>query len=122
MCGRHLLRGEAPEVFLSDGERRDVCELCIPQALFAGWIRVGVGDAPTLEPNRRGGGLKNVIERLPRLGSRKPSRPERQDSPARRSAERRRTTREAAGASEAPASSSASRERRPHRLEDEIGT
>ncbi|MBF6621533.1 MAG: hypothetical protein ITG02_15055 [Patulibacter sp.] len=121
MCGRHLLRGEAPEVFLSDGERRDVCELCIPQALFAGWIRVGVGDAPTLEPNRRGGGLKSVIERLPRIG-RKPSRPERQDSPARRAAERQRSAQQAAEASEAPAGGSASRERRPHRLEDEIGT
>lgn len=116
MCGRHLLRGEAPEVFLDDGERRDVCELCTPQALFAGWIRVGAGDAPTLEPNRRGGGLKNVIERLPGFG-RKSSRPNPQEAPARRAAERRRAAREAAGTEEPE-----SRARRPHRLEDEIGT
>lgn len=119
MCGRHLLRGEEPEVFLSDGERRDVCELCTPQALFAGWIRVGAGDAPTLEPNRRGGGLKNVIDRLSGFG-RKSSRPSPQESPARRAAERRRTTREAAGAAEEP-DAGQSRTRRPHRLEDEIG-
>lgn len=118
MCGRHLLRGEAPEVFLSDGERRDVCELCTPQALFAGWIRVGAGDAPTLEPNRRGGGLKNVIERLPGL-KRKSLRPDPQESPARRAAERRRVTREVAETEEPDASQT--RTRRPHRLEDEIG-
>ncbi len=122
MCGRHLLRGEAPEVFLNDGQRRDVCELCIPQALFAGWIRVGVGDAPTLEPNRGRGGLKNLVERLPKLG-RKPSRPDPSESPARRAAERRRTSREsAAAAADAPAASSTPRDRRPHRLEDEIGS
>lgn len=114
LCGRHLLRGEAPEVFLSDGERRDVCELCTPQALFAGWIRVGAGDAPTLEPNRRRGGLKSVIERLPSLGRRSP-RPEPQESAGRRAAERRRTTREA---DEQPAPQS--RSRRPHSLQDEI--
>ncbi len=51
-CGRHLLRGEEPEIFLHDGERREVCELCVPRALHAGWIRIGVGDALTLEPER----------------------------------------------------------------------
>lgn len=103
-------------MFLSDGERRDVCELCTPQALFAGWIRVGAGDAPTLEPNRRGSGLKGVLERLPGFG-RRPTRPDPQESPARRSAERRRATREAAA--EEPAASQ-QRTRRPHSLQDEI--
>jgi hypothetical protein len=117
LCGRHLLRGEAPEVFLSDGERKDVCELCTPQALFAGWIRVGAGDAPTLEPNRRGGGLKSVFERLPGLG-RRSSRPEPQEPAARRAGERRRAAREAA-AEEQPANQP--RTRRPHSLQDEIG-
>ncbi len=116
LCGRHLLRGEAPEVFLSDGERKDVCELCTPQALFAGWIRVGAGDAPTLEPNRRRGGLKSMIERLPGLGRRSP-RPDPQGSAVRRAAERRRATREAAAAEPAADPSSA---RRPHSLQDEI--
>ncbi len=117
LCGRHLLRGEEPEVFLNDGERRDVCELCTPQALYAGWIRVGVGDAPTLEPNRRRGGLKNVLERLPALG-RRATRPTPQE-PASRRAATRRAQREAAPVEsvEAPP-----RERRPHRLEDEIGS
>ncbi len=81
LCGRHLLRGEAPEVFLNDGERHDVCELCTSQALFAGWIRVGAGDAPSLEPNRRRGGLKSMLERLSG-GGRRSSRPDPQESPA----------------------------------------
>lgn len=118
MCGRHLLRGEDPEVFLNDGERKDVCELCVPQALFAGWIRVGVGDAPTLQPNRRRGGLKSVLDRVSGIG-RRASRPDPHESPARRS-ERRRASREQEAAAESPVAASAARERRPHRLEDEI--
>lgn len=117
LCGRHLLRGEAPEVFLSDGERRDVCELCTSQALFAGWIRVGAGDAPSLEPNRRRGGLKSMLERLSG-GGRRSSRPDPQESPALRAAERRRATRDAA-VSDEPAASQP-RARRPHSLQDEI--
>jgi hypothetical protein len=117
LCGRHLLRGEEPEVFLNDGERRDVCELCAPQALYAGWIRVGAGDAPTLEPNRRRGGLKTVLDRLPALG-RRTTRPAPQE-PASRRAANRRTQREATAGE--PADPAPPRERRPHRLEDEIG-
>src|SRR4051794_12530207 len=42
VCGRTLLRGEQPAVFLAGGSRRNVCELCTPRAAHEGWIREGV--------------------------------------------------------------------------------
>jgi hypothetical protein len=39
VCGRRLLRGENPDVFLSGGQRRTVCELCVPRASAEGWLR-----------------------------------------------------------------------------------
>jgi hypothetical protein len=39
VCGRRLLRGETPDVFLSGGHRRTVCELCVPRATAEGWLR-----------------------------------------------------------------------------------
>src|SRR6478672_993700 len=39
VCGRRLLRGEHPELFVADGETRTVCELCTPRAVRAGWPR-----------------------------------------------------------------------------------
>lgn len=39
VCGRRLLRGETPDVFLAGGHRRTVCELCIPRATAEGWLR-----------------------------------------------------------------------------------
>jgi hypothetical protein len=42
VCGRTLLRGETPAVFLAGGSRRNVCELCTPRAAHEGWIREGV--------------------------------------------------------------------------------
>jgi hypothetical protein len=39
MCGRRLLRGEQPDVFLGGGQRRVVCELCTPRATHEGWRR-----------------------------------------------------------------------------------
>ena len=39
VCGRRLLRGEQPDVFLSGGQRRTVCELCVPRATHEGWQR-----------------------------------------------------------------------------------
>jgi hypothetical protein len=39
VCGRRLLRGEQPDVFLSGGQRRTVCELCAPRAAHEGWLR-----------------------------------------------------------------------------------
>ena len=39
VCGRRLLRGEHPDVFLAGGQRRTVCELCAPRAADEGWLR-----------------------------------------------------------------------------------
>ena len=39
VCGRRLLRGEQPDVFLAGGQRRTVCELCAPRASHEGWLR-----------------------------------------------------------------------------------
>ena len=40
VCGRRLLRGERPDVFLAGGGRRlTVCELCTPRAAHEGWRR-----------------------------------------------------------------------------------
>src|SRR5881409_1821251 len=53
VCGRTLLRGEQPAVFLAGGSRRNVCELCTPRAAHEGWIREGVG-AEELGVRQRG--------------------------------------------------------------------
>ncbi|MGH2853276.1 MAG: hypothetical protein ACRDLF_03680 [Solirubrobacteraceae bacterium] len=39
MCGRRLLRGEQPDVFLGAGQPRLVCELCTSRATQEGWRR-----------------------------------------------------------------------------------
>jgi hypothetical protein len=39
LCGRRLLRGEQPDVFLGAGQRRLVCELCTSRATHEGWRR-----------------------------------------------------------------------------------
>jgi hypothetical protein len=39
VCGRRLLRGERPDVFLSGAQRQTVCELCTPRATHEGWLR-----------------------------------------------------------------------------------
>ena len=53
VCGRTLLRGEVPAVFLAGGARRSVCELCTPRAAHEGWIREGVGDEALSAHQRR---------------------------------------------------------------------
>jgi hypothetical protein len=47
VCGRTLLRGEHADVYLDGGERRWVCDLCVPRALEDGWVREGT--APPLD-------------------------------------------------------------------------
>lgn len=42
VCGRSLLRGEQAAVFLFQGSRRNVCDLCTVRAAHDGWIREGV--------------------------------------------------------------------------------
>lgn len=39
VCGRRLLRGEQPDVFVGGGQRRMVCELCTSRATHEGWRR-----------------------------------------------------------------------------------
>ncbi|WP_026912424.1 hypothetical protein [Patulibacter minatonensis] len=113
VCDRHLLRGEQPEIFLHDGARKDVCELCVPRALYAGWIRVGVNDAPTLEPGRGRGA--SLVERL-RRGIKRDRAPRTPDpEPGAQRAGRRRDHQ----TDEAP-DPTARPEWRPHRLEDEV--
>jgi hypothetical protein len=67
VCDRRLLRGEHPETFLADGQRRTVCELCAPRATHEGWLRdtgeASVSVAP-LRP-RRG---RNLFDRLRQAG------------------------------------------------------
>src|SRR5687767_2720914 len=43
VCGRTLLQGEEPEVYLVNGSRRHVCELCTVRANHQGWIRESEG-------------------------------------------------------------------------------
>jgi hypothetical protein len=59
VCGRRLLRGEQPDVFLSGGQRRTVCELCVPRATHEGWLREADDHSLSLRPTgpRRGRSL-----------------------------------------------------------------
>jgi hypothetical protein len=54
VCGRRLLRGERPDVFLAGGQRRTVCELCVPRAAAGGWLREADSHAMGARPARRG--------------------------------------------------------------------
>jgi len=62
VCGRTLLPGETPDVFLAGGEKRNVCELCTQRASHEGWIREGLDDATV----RRGhnGRSRSLLSRL----------------------------------------------------------
>src|SRR5436190_14736038 len=44
VCGRRLLRGEHPEVFIAGGARRMVCDLCTGRAAHEGWLREGMDE------------------------------------------------------------------------------
>ena len=66
VCGRTLLRGEHHDVFIGNGQRRSVCELCTGRAVHEGWIREGLDDVVARSrESRRGGSL------LSRLRSRR---------------------------------------------------
>jgi hypothetical protein len=63
VCGRNLLRGEQPDVFLAAGQRRMVCELCHARAAHEGWLREA--DAhPVSLPETRGGRGRTLMGRL----------------------------------------------------------
>jgi|SRR6185437_8167373 len=64
VCARRLLRGEQPDYFIADGQRRLVCELCAPRAAHEGWLReTEAAAAVTLPPMRPRRG-RSLIDRL----------------------------------------------------------
>ena len=63
VCGRRLLRGEQPDVFLAGGRRRTVCELCAPRASHEGWLRETDSLSLSLPPARPRRG-RNLLDRL----------------------------------------------------------
>jgi hypothetical protein len=79
VCGRTLLRGERAEMYLNDGTRRWVCELCKDRALHEGWVRNGTDPAyddvtATADPrpsllNRLRGRRDALREHLPSAAS-----------------------------------------------------
>lgn len=62
VCERTMLRGEHVEVFIADGRRLNVCDLCTVRAAHQGWIREGVDD-PSLpaDDGRRRGTLRGLL-------------------------------------------------------------
>lgn len=66
VCGRRLLRGEIPDVFLAGGRRRTVCELCVPRASAGGWLREADRHELSLRPARprRAGSLLGRLRQL----------------------------------------------------------
>jgi hypothetical protein len=64
VCGRRLLRGEQPNVFLVGGRRRIVCELCAPRAAHEGWLRETESQSVSLPSTRPRRG-RSLFERLP---------------------------------------------------------
>ena len=75
VCGRSLLRGENPDVFLAGGQRRTVCELCVPRASAEGWLREADNHALAVRPTRarRAGSLLGRLRQL-RESSERPLR------------------------------------------------
>jgi hypothetical protein len=72
VCGRRLLRGENPDVFLAGGQRRTVCELCVPRAAAEGWLREADNHALSVRPTRvrRAGSLLGRLRQLREPGQR----------------------------------------------------
>jgi hypothetical protein len=64
VCGRRLLRGEHPDVFLSGGQRRMVCELCAPRAAHEGWLRESDEDRMSSRPAERARRSRSLLARL----------------------------------------------------------
>ncbi|HEX3692718.1 MAG TPA: hypothetical protein VHU13_05185 [Solirubrobacteraceae bacterium] len=77
VCGRRLLRGETPDLFLAGGQRRVVCELCVPRATAEGWRRESDELRTAVRPPhaRRGGSLLGRLRQL-REGEQRPLRRE----------------------------------------------
>jgi hypothetical protein len=62
VCGRTLLPGETPDVFLAAGAKRNVCELCTQRASHEGWIREGLDDATVRRDHN--GRSRSLLSRL----------------------------------------------------------
>lgn len=80
VCGRRLLQGEMQTRFVApDGTRHVVCELCIPRADRARWVRERDGEQP-LGPRppaqRRAGSFRRMIDWF---GGAQPGRAEEDD-------------------------------------------
>jgi hypothetical protein len=63
VCGRTLLPGEVPDVFLAAGVKRNVCELCTQRASHEGWIREGLDDA-AVRAHGHNGRSRSLLWRL----------------------------------------------------------
>jgi hypothetical protein len=63
VCGRTLLPGETPDVFLAAGSKKNVCELCTQRASHEGWIREGL-DGATVRSTEHNGRSRSLLSRL----------------------------------------------------------
>src|SRR6478609_6161039 len=81
VCSRRLLRGEQPDYFIADGQRRLVCELCAPRAAHEGWLRETDAAAevtlPPMRPRRGRSLLDRVIGAARGTGAEDPPSAER---------------------------------------------
>src|SRR3954447_19830418 len=64
VCTRRLLRGEQPDYFIADCQRRLVCELCAPRATHEGWLRETEAAADVTLPPMRPRRGRSLIGRL----------------------------------------------------------
>jgi hypothetical protein len=64
VCARRLLRGEQPDYFIADGQRRLVCELCAPRAAHEGWLRETEAAADVTLPPMRPRRGRSLLDRL----------------------------------------------------------
>ncbi len=64
VCARRLLRGEQPDYFIADGQRRLVCELCMPRATHEGWLRESEAAADVTLPPMRPRRGRSLLDRL----------------------------------------------------------
>lgn len=67
VCGRRLLRGERPDVFLGGGQRHMVCELCTPRAAHEGWRREIEGQGAAGARGQRPQRGRSLLGRLRQL-------------------------------------------------------
>ncbi|HEV2998072.1 MAG TPA: hypothetical protein VGX16_03130 [Solirubrobacteraceae bacterium] len=71
VCGRRLLRGEQPDVYIGGGQRRMVCELCAQRAAHEGWRRESAERPLSLRPARPRG-PRSLLGRLRLLREEEP--------------------------------------------------